>query len=116
MTRERTPTDYALEFAEYLAKRADQLIEAMNAQDEAHMALNELDDDDAEFEAADTAHVDAIHARVDQVRALRSAVYEFRKRRDRAQATPVETFPSAGLLDEALDVLAQPSPTPRGDR
>lgn len=76
---ERTPTDYALEFAEYMAKGAEQLIEAVNA-----LALAE--------QARDEGDGDELDAKVDEARqdctefltALRNDIYQFRTRRDRA--------------------------------
>jgi len=82
----------AIEFAEYMAKRAEQLLEALNVEDEAHMTLNDFDSDDAEFEAADAAHVRAIEARCDLATGLRSGIYEFRKRAaTQPQAEPAYT-------------------------
>lgn len=57
---ERTSADYAIEFGEYLAKAAEAYVEDS------------------------TCAVDA----ADSYRALKSAIYEFRKRASRAKARP----------------------------
>lgn len=87
MTIDRTPQDFALEFAEYMAKGAEKMLEAINARDEALCTLNELDEDDHEFYAADQAHCEAIDLCSEYASALRNDIYEFRKRRDRAAAS-----------------------------
>ena len=74
----RSPTDYALEFAEYLAKDAERLLEAMNAEDALRLRREESDD------VSDDDMRDAGADRVEHIRAVRIGIYEFRKRRDRA--------------------------------
>ena len=78
--RERTPTDYALEHAEYMAKDGDELLSALEALSAAELVLEESGEDD------DGAVADARDAVWGRVRALRSGLYEFRKRRDRARS------------------------------
>lgn len=97
---ERTPTDYALEFAEYMAKGAEQLIEAVNA-----LALAE--------QARDEGDGDELDAKVDEARqdctefltGLRNDIYQFRTRRDRAaRAAPSLTVGERadGLTEEQI--------------
>ena len=71
---ERTPQDYAIEFAEYMAKAAD---DYLAASDEPRTE----DDYNAKHEAWS---------------ALRCAIYEFRKRRDRASALSESNHPDKG--------------------
>lgn len=98
---ERTPTDYALEFAEYMAKGAEQLIEAVNA-----LALAE--------QARDEGDGDELDAKVDEARqdctefltGLRNDIYQFRTRRDRAaRAAPSLTVGDRAepLTDEWIE-------------
>lgn len=80
---ERTPTNYALEFAEYMAIGAGRLLDAINAED---VALERLGDP---AERMTNEHVDeeaetARANRCELATGLRSDIYEFRKRRDRA--------------------------------
>lgn len=97
----RTATDYALEFAEYLAKHAEELLEAMNAEDALRLRREESDD------VSDDDMHDAAADRVEQIRAVRNGIYEFRKRRDRAaKSRAAEIVP---LTDEreAFEVWAR---------
>lgn len=82
----RTATDFAIEFAEYMAKRAEQLLDALEAEDAAHIALNEFDEDEhmGDIIDADARHVAAIDARCEQANSLRSGIFEFRRRATRA--------------------------------
>lgn len=70
---ERTPKDYAIEHAEYMAVAAERLSDAVNLLAVAHRDEH----DDPDIEKAQEA-VD------ESLRAVRDRVYEFRKRRDRA--------------------------------
>ena len=81
-TADRTPQDFAIEFAEYMAKGAEALITAINADAEVRLRIAESDDvsDDDEEDAQATVS--------EMQRALQSDIYEFRKRRDRAPSTP----------------------------
>jgi hypothetical protein len=60
----RTPKDFALEFGEYMAKAADNYL----------------------FASDEPRTEDDYNAKNEAYTALRSAVYEFRKRADRAKA------------------------------
>lgn len=83
--QERSPKDYAIEHAEYMAASADQVIAEYQAYGLALMAVDEGGDDGESelFDTIDSAREDLQEALV----TLRSRVYEFRKRRDRI-ATP----------------------------
>lgn len=81
LTDERTQQDYAIEHAEYMAKDADQLLQAIEALSAAEAKREEADDDTPELEGA--VH-DARDVVWERVRGLREGVYEFRKRRGRA--------------------------------
>lgn len=68
----------AIEFAEYMAKDAEHLMDAMNA-----LAVLYMDDDPDRD--ADTGDIEDAEQTVSEaVRGLRSAIYEFRKRADKA--------------------------------
>lgn len=79
--RERSPEDYAVEHAEYMAKSADDVLAKFQAYGLALLAVDEGGDDgeDELFEAIDTARGDLQESLVD----LRGMVYEFRKRSNR---------------------------------
>ena len=78
---DRSPKDYAIEHAEYMAKSADHVLSEFQAYGLALMAVDEGGDDgEGElFEAIDSARQDLQEALVD----LRSMVFEFRKRANR---------------------------------
>lgn len=78
---DRSPKDYAIEHAEYMAKSADHVLAEFQAYGLALMAVDEGGDDgEGElFEAIDSARQDLQEALVD----LRSMVFEFRKRVNR---------------------------------
>ena len=78
---DRSPQDYAIEHAEYMAKSADHVLSEFQAYGLALMAVDEGGDDgEGElFEAIDSARQDLQEALVD----LRSMVFEFRKRANR---------------------------------
>lgn len=78
----RTNRDYAIEHAEYLAKAAERFIEAVCSHSQAVMEHDEQDT----METAKAAD-DAAESTGEAMTSLRSMIYEFRKRRDRA-ATP----------------------------
>ncbi|WP_282372626.1 hypothetical protein [Pseudomonas sp. PS02290] len=82
VVKERTPQDYAIEHAGYLAKAADSVHEAYQAYSLAQMNVDErADDGEGELaELVDSARADLHEA----LKELRGMVYEFRKRRDRA--------------------------------
>lgn len=68
--------DYAMEHAEYLALDAERLIEAIN---EADRLRDECDQSVESIDVVESAYA----ARGDCMTGLQSAIYEFRKRRDR---------------------------------
>jgi hypothetical protein len=79
---DRTPADYAIEHGEYLAAGAQHLIDAINA---LHYAM-EMEYPNGEIDAAKESLDDARGALVVHI-------YEFRKRRLRALATPAPAQP-----------------------
>lgn len=98
---ERKPADFAIEHGEYLARRAETMIERVNALAEAELRREESDDDDGDVD-------DARGEVTEAMRSLRNGVYEFRKRAERAKAArlsapqaagqwmPIETAPEFG--------------------
>lgn len=79
--QERTPKDYAIEHAEYMATSADHVLAEYQIYGLTLLAVDEGGDDGESelIEAVDSARQDLQEALV----TLRSRVYEFRKRRDR---------------------------------
>jgi hypothetical protein len=79
---DRSPKDYAIEHAEYMATAADHVMDEFQAYGLALLAVDEGGDDgEGElFDAIDSARQDLQEALV----TLRGRVYDFRKRRDRA--------------------------------
>lgn len=75
----RTSTDYALEFAEYMAKGAEELIEAVNA-----LAMAEQARDDGDGDELDAKVDEARQDCSEHLTGLRNDIYQFRTRRDRA--------------------------------
>ena len=117
--RRRTPQDYAIEHAGYLANAAERLIDAVCVDAQANVDHDEQDTQET-AKAVDTAREDA----GEYMTALRNRIYEFRKRRDRAAlAAPADHSADVGKLvsqwvsvDERLparyeDVLVNPRPT-----
>lgn len=86
---ERTPRDFAIEHAEYMAKDAERMISAVN-----DLALAESEHEDG---TANESDVDAARETVSEAqRSLTSGIYEFRKRRDRALSLiPIEAVDAA---------------------
>lgn len=82
VVEERTPQDYAIEHAGFLATAADQVLADYQAYTLAQMLADE-GGDDGEAELADAIDEarDDLH---EGLRNLREMAYEFRKRRDRA--------------------------------
>ena len=78
---DRSPEDYAIEHAEYMAKSSDDVLAKFQAYSLALLSADEGGDDgEGElFEAIDNARSDLQESLVD----LRSMVYEFRKRSSR---------------------------------
>lgn len=105
--RERSHADYAIEHGEYLAKAADRLLEVLSECDTAASELNELDPDDEEYSEA-TWNLDrAMEAQSDNRSALKTAVYEFRKRAERAKQTAAEQAATIQVLCDRLDRIHQ---------
>lgn len=77
---ERTAKDFAIEFGEYLARGAEQLLQALAIHDVLMMHIEEGE----EFDQSELD--EAREAVSEHRRALCSDIYEFRKRRDRALA------------------------------
>jgi len=119
----------ALEFAEYMAKGAEQLLEAMNEHAAALMALEEGSNEDADVDITEqTLRCErAEQALGEFMTGLRDDVYEFRKRRDRAvfdhRATaqapeqPVHLTEPSVERPEAVDgaVLSYRNPAPNAE-
>lgn len=74
----RTPQDYALEHAEYMACAAERLIEAVDFNAKLQIKIAESDDvsDDEEYDSQVTVD--------ERLRTMRERIYEFRKRHARA--------------------------------
>lgn len=89
---ERTPQDYAIEHAEYMAVNGESLLAAIEALSAAELKQEETGEDD------DGAVADARDDVWSATRALRSGIYEFRKRRDRA---------SSGATTQAVRMLTE---------
>ena len=81
------PLSKAIEFAEYMAKHAGYLIDAINWLEKARIELNE---DDAKLHLA-SQFESAQQAVSDRMRALESSIYEFRKRAEKAATPPAPT-------------------------
>ena len=99
MADTRTPQDYALEHAEYLAAGVERLLDAVNDYGFA-----------VDVESTDEAIAAASQALTEARCATRVLVYEFRKRRDRAAST----VPQSGWIsvDERLPEWASRDDTP----
>lgn len=82
----RTDADYAIEHAGYLATAAEQFIQAIDDFDGAAHALEEAADDETEGELKHALD-HAFEVRCDHRNGLANAVYEFRKRAERATST-----------------------------
>jgi len=76
----RTPTDYALEHAEYLAKAAESLLTRMHV---VAAAEQRIEDDDSDGSMVE--YEQALEHQGEAMSRLLGRIYEFRKRRDRAQ-------------------------------
>jgi len=97
----RTPTAYALEFAEYLARDAEYVMACLNASQRANEALLDLAEEVTPLEAyqaAEEAAAQADEAFTEAITGLQSGIFEFRKRRDRAAQAPAA---NADALDAA---------------
>ena len=89
----RTPADFALEHAEYLAKDAERLVEAIGEEFTTRQRLEEDNDQDrdSDITAMNVDHDAAVERMSEAIRGVQSGVYEFRKRRDRAAAAAPAT-------------------------
>ena len=92
----RTPQDYAIEHAEYMAESAMRLVDAVLQEE----FLGERDEQETSL--LDAAAEETSEA----IRSVRTSVYEFRKRRDRALAGRLAA-PAAIPADYAM-VLKEP--------
>lgn len=80
----RSPQDYAIEHAEYLAQVVEAYMKARNDLDVAAEAAHECDGDDEQQDGLDR-HVDHLaEVAAEHFNGLSGAVYEFRKRAERA--------------------------------
>ena len=74
----RTPADYAIEHAEYMAQASEHVITAVNALHAVYQSL-------ADGDGLDPQDIQNAESNVTEMLVgLRGAIYEFRKRRDRA--------------------------------
>lgn len=81
----RTPQDYAIEHAEYMAVAAESVISDYRAYSKARIDFEDAEGEDAPdeaFETVNSTESDLTEALIN----LRGMIYEFRKRRDRATA------------------------------
>ena len=96
---ERTPQDFAIEHAEYMAQSAEHLIAAVN-----DLGLAEQEHDEGSANASD---VDAARDTLTEMLGdMRNSIYEFRKRRDRAAvqaAQPEAVGLIRAMLHNAMD-------------
>lgn len=98
----RTPQDYAIEHAEYMAMRGDQLLEAIEALSAAEVKREDADEDTPELEGA---FYDARDQVWSSVRRLNAAIYEFRKRRDRAALAAALPSQRDAISDEEIEAV-----------
>ena len=103
MRKERTPTDFALEFAEYMAKGAEQLIEAMNA-----LAMAEEQREGGDGDDLDNKVYQERQDFTEALTGLRNDIHQFRTRRDRAKA--VKEQEAQSLAEARQRVAASGSP------
>lgn len=103
------PASRVIEHAEYMATSAFALLQALETEDEAHLHLNDLCEDDIDFKDADAEHCDAIDVRNDAGRTLRNRIYEFRKRAEKW----VAPLPSAPTQAAAPGVQGEDEPLGR---
>jgi hypothetical protein len=105
----RTPQDYAIEHAGYLATAVQHFLSRLDAEFDANEALEAAEAADAEDAAEKADDLNSIQREVsDARRALQSAVYEFEKRRDRALgALGVKVSGETQRGQEVADVLTR---------
>ncbi|MEI2429159.1 hypothetical protein RDV84_23295 [Lysobacter yananisis] len=96
--RDRTPADYAIEHGGYLANSASRLLEARNDLDALVLRREQGEEvDDYDMHVAEECVAEASSD-------LRSTIYEFEKRRDRAIARPTKAaFVCTGDQIRCLD-------------
>lgn len=97
---DRTPTDYALEHAEYMATAAERLLDAINA--EGALQLRQ----DVDGDVSDDEFSEANWERGESMSALSNRIYEFRKRRDSAAAAPTVATRQK-LTQTHIDLIAE---------
>jgi hypothetical protein len=109
---ERTPKNYAIEHAEYMAMAGERLLEAIDARD-ALLIRREESDDVPECDVFDAASTVG-----SRIATLKHCTYEFRKRRDRAllaAAQPVHPEAAraqgGGAVREAYKPAGEPMET-----
>lgn len=85
MAADRTPQDYAIEHAGYLADAVKHFLSRLDAEFDASEALEAAEAADAEDAEQKADDLRSIEEEVGEARSvLRNRVYEFEKRRDRA--------------------------------
>jgi hypothetical protein len=92
------PSARALEFAEYMAKDANNLLDAINAEFLAKEAIEEFEEDETHDDHQNADRYRGLELDFDQkqqecaeqMRALRSGIYEFRKRAAKVGSVPAE--------------------------
>ncbi|WP_437881044.1 hypothetical protein [Pseudomonas sp. LRF_L74] len=107
----RTPQDYAIEHAEYMAVAAESAISKYQEYSKACIDFEERDDGDASeeaFEVVNNAESDLTDGLIN----LQSMIYEFRKRRDRAAAAPGPGQHESVAIAEAKAWCAENESTP----
>ena len=102
----RTPEDYAIEHAEYMAVRAEHLLAAVQEHAAAHVAREDDGNDpdsDEDISSLNDRCERANEGVTEAMAKMRDGIHEFRKRKDRAlAATPApEADPNAPWLTEA---------------
>ncbi len=95
MSKDRTPQDYAIEHAGYLATAANNYINAVGERD-----LTEKKHNGEESSATRAALKEADEYEAECLRALQRGIYEFLKRRDLSLSQPAAVpFVPEGLAD-----------------
>lgn len=97
----RSPKDYAIEHAEYLAKSVERLSAAY---DEYGLALMAADHDDGDADELLEAVQQARESLQESLVNVRGYVYEFRKRSSRALAAANQVLPELTLHDYRVDL------------
>jgi hypothetical protein len=96
----RSDKDYAIEHAAYMATDAERLLAAIEALSAAELRLEESGEDD------DGTVADARDNVWGATRSLRSGIYEFRKRRDRAALGGAATPAPAVMWEPQFDAIS----------